>query len=226
MTESRVYETEGRSPPARIRSPRPLNVAVSRALPSRGNGERVGDREPLHAQKSGYLGSGNQNVWKSDTPSACSECGDLLTLDTWGGFCIVCHQVFCRRHVLIRHGVSNCAACDVARRSREDLISEADADRVLRLLVHDLVDTIGRGQEPVVEEAVARIRIFTDDPADFEQRVVNDVQQCLHDAFVDTSWPACPEHPNHPLWYSEGWWRCERSGTRVAPLGELRRRAG
>jgi DNA replication protein DnaC len=62
-------------------------------------------------------------------------------------------------------------------------------------------------------------------PADFEQRVVDDVQQCLHDTFVDTSWPACPEHLNHPLWYSEGWWRCERSGRRAAALGELSRRA-
>jgi hypothetical protein len=50
------------------------------------------------------------------------------------------------------------------------------------------------------------------------------VQQCVHDTFVDTSWPACPEHSNHPLWYVEGWWSCKRSGARVAPLGGLRRR--
>jgi hypothetical protein len=43
------------------------------------------------------------------------------------------------------------------------------------------------------------------DPADFEQRVVDDVQQFVHDSFADTSWPACPEHPTHPLWFSEGW---------------------
>jgi hypothetical protein len=38
---------------------------------------------------------------------------------------------------------------------------------------------------------------------------------------VDTSWPHCPEHPHHPLWYSKGSWTCERSGRRVAPLGSL-----
>ena len=68
--------------------------------------------------------------------------------------------------------------------------------------------------------------MFTDDPADFERRVVDDVQQYLHDTFVDTSWPACPEHPHHPLWYSDGWWKCDHSGRRVAALGGLRRTAG
>jgi hypothetical protein len=136
--------------------------------------------------------------------------------------------VFCGRHVQIRNGVANCAACDEVRRIREadGPISQSDADRLIRLLDDDLVEILGRGHDPAVEEAVARIRIFTDDPEDFEQRVVDNVQQCLHDTFVDTSWPACPEHPNHPLWFSEGWWRCERSGTQVAPLGGLRRSAG
>jgi hypothetical protein len=56
--------------------------------------------------------------------------------------------------------------------------------------------------------------------------VVDDVQQWLHDAFVDTSWPTCPDHPNHPLWYSDGAWKCDESGRLVAPLGGLRRTAG
>jgi hypothetical protein len=136
--------------------------------------------------------------------------------------------VFCDQHIVVRDAVANCAACEHERRSREQdgPISQEDADRVARLLEHDLVETIGRGHEPAVAEAVARIRLFSEDPADFEQRVVEEVQQLLHDCFVDTSWPACSEHPNHPLWYSDGWWGCERSGRRVAPLGGLRRAAG
>jgi hypothetical protein len=79
---------------------------------------------------------------------------------------------------VIRHGVANCAACDSARRAREKdgPILETDADRLFRLLAHDLVETIGPGHESIVDEAIARIRLFADDPADFEQRVVDDVQ--------------------------------------------------
>ena len=108
---------------------------------------------------------------------------------------------------------------------RDGAISPADVDRVVRLLQHDLVETVGSGHEVVVTEAAARLRLFSEDPADFEQRVVEDVQQRLHDTFVDTSWPACPEHLNHPLSYAEGSWRCEKSGKRVAALGGLSRRA-
>jgi len=171
----------------------------------------------------------NGTVWKTDTSIACFACGQpFRTLDDFGGVCILCSNLFCSRHVVVRNGVANCAACEKVRRRRETdgPISQADADRVVRLLQHDLVETVGPGHEAVVTEAAARLRMFSEDPADFEQRVVDDVQQCLHDAFVDTSWPACPEHPNHPLWYSEGWWRCERSGRRAAALGELPQRAG
>ena len=112
-------------------------------------------------------------MWKTDTP-CCSECGDPLTLETWGDLCAICNRFFCRRHVLIREGVANCAACDVARRNREERgpIPPAEADRICRLLGQDLLETIGPGQESIVEEAVARIRMFTDDAADLEQRVV------------------------------------------------------
>lgn len=167
-------------------------------------------------------------MWKSDTPLACSQCQQhIQTLDDVG-VCVICFQVFCSRHVFIRDGVANCAACEETRRRREQQgpISQEAAHRVARLLERDLAETIGPGHESAVEEAVTRIRLFADDPTEFEQRVVDDVQQRLHDTFVDTSWPACPEHPNHPLWYSDGWWICERSGRRAAPLGGLRRAAG
>lgn len=163
-------------------------------------------------------------MWKTETPASCFECGQAVqTLDDLGGLCIACMQVFCRRHVVIRNGVANCAACERIRLEKEESgpVSQDDADRVSRLLRTDLAGTIGNGHEAVVEEAVARIRLFAHDAVYFEQQVVDEVQQYLHDSFVDTSWPRCPEHPNHPLWYSGGWWQCERSGMRAAPLGGL-----
>ena len=167
-------------------------------------------------------------MWKSDTPLACARCEEpIRTLEDFG-VCIICCQAFCSRHVVVRDRVANCAACEETRRNREENgpIAQTDADRVARLLQQDVLETIGPGHESAVEEAASRIRIFADDPADFEQRVVDDVQQWLHDTFVDTSWPACPEHPHHPLWYSDGWWNCRQSGRRAAPLGGLRHAAG
>jgi hypothetical protein len=55
---------------------------------------------------------------------------------------------------------------------------------------------------------------------------VEDLQQQLHDTFVDTSWPPCPRHPNHPLWLLEAQgggsvWCCPRDEAEIAPLGML-----
>ena len=116
-----------------------------------------------------------------------------------------------------------CRACEERRRELEQTggISEADELRVVALLLQDLANTLGPGHESVVEEAAARIRLFTRDAIEFEQRVVDDVQQYLHDTFVDTTWPACPDHQRHPLWYSDGRWRCEQTGRVIASLGRL-----
>jgi hypothetical protein len=94
---------------------------------------------------------------------------------------------------------------------------------VFDLLARDLQATVGTGHEAIVEESAARIRLFTDDgdPSEFEARVVDDVQERLQGGFIDTSWPRCPTHPNHPLWFRDGWWTCQQSGTRFSRLGEL-----
>ena len=50
------------------------------------------------------------------------------------------------------------------------------------------------------------------------------VQQRLHDDRVDTSWPACPEHPNHPLRLRGGppvVWTCPATNETVCALGDL-----
>lgn len=144
-------------------------------------------------------------------------------MTTLGGACIICLGIFCKRHVTFRAGVPNCAACEEERRTRETTggVSDDDVRRVASLLLHDMAGTLGPGHEGVVQEAAARIRLFSADPVRFEQKVVDDVQQFIHDCFVDTTWPACPYHPNHPLWYSQCRWRCERNDRAVAPLGGL-----
>lgn len=58
---------------------------------------------------------------------------------------------------------------------------------------------------PTSREAVAASQIMTEWDDDvswplFVARVLEETQQWLHDTFVDTTWPRCPEHGNHPLW--------------------------
>jgi hypothetical protein len=55
---------------------------------------------------------------------------------------------------------------------------------------------------------------------------VEDLQQRLHDTFVDTSWPPCLRHPHHPMWLAEGQgggvvWSCPSDHAEIAPLGRM-----
>ena len=89
-------------------------------------------------------------------------------------------------------------------------------------LTRDVVSTLSHAHSAIVGDAarhLATYRSLTD--PDFIDSLVQDVQQSLHDEFVDTTWPACPSHPNHPLWFNDGWWWCERDKVRVAELGGL-----
>jgi hypothetical protein len=74
-------------------------------------------------------------------PLACSECAAPLAGEGWG-LCILCHQLFCRRHLVIRKGVPNCAACEEPRRVREQTggVSPAEEARVVGLLARDLTN--------------------------------------------------------------------------------------
>src|SRR5215210_2245514 len=99
--------------------------------------------------------------------------------------------------------------------------SAEDEARVVSLLRADVEATIGPGHDGAIIEAAARRRLSADVPAPYVGDVVDDVQQYFHDACVDTAWPACPHHPNQPLWFSDGWWRCERIEEPIARLGTL-----
>jgi hypothetical protein len=124
---------------------------------------------------------------------------------------------------VIKQGVSTCEPCAVEREQRETSggVSAEDEARVVSLLRADVEATIGHGHDEAIIEAAARRRLHADVPAAYVAAVVDDVQQYFHDGFVDTTWPACPRHPNHPLWYSDGWWRCEPIDEPVARLGAL-----
>ena len=107
-------------------------------------------------------------------------------------------------------------------RAREYLASAGNSafDKTVRLLADDVRATLGETHVPVVWSFAAGAReLDTDDPS---WQFVDNVQQYFQDTFVDTTWPACPRHPNHPLDHADGFWLCPRDKTTVARLGELR----
>jgi hypothetical protein len=92
----------------------------------------------------------------------------------------------------------------------------------LEQLRRDLRAT-GRAQyTDFVSARATEVAAFENEPRRFVERVVEDVQQRLQDEFIDTTWPTCPRHSNHPLTFVEGAWRCPRDGAAVAPLGSLK----
>lgn len=94
-----------------------------------------------------------------------------------------------------------------------------DLSQVLPLLKHDVSKTLGDSYDRLIDETAADIREL--DIADGSVKLVNDVQQYFHDTRVDATWPTCPLHARHPLWYRDGAWWCVEDGVAVAPLGEL-----
>lgn len=97
------------------------------------------------------------------------------------------------------------------------------SDEALNLVVADLTATLGWSQEEAEDFVLQNAHEYeTGVP-----RVVTlaeSVQQRLHDDRVNTSWPACPEHPNHPLRLSRtlpAVWVCPSTGKTVCALGEL-----
>lgn len=162
-------------------------------------------------------------MYRLPFPERCAECGAALGESGWGR-CLSCLQVFCDRHLSGRADAVACTSCE--RRRRDALEGararlEEDEMRLVQLISDDLAATVGSTLEDVVVEAAARVREFASDRDSYRQQVVDDVQQYVHDAYIDTTWPACPMHPNHPLWLSDGWWRCEHAGVPIAELGRL-----
>jgi hypothetical protein len=112
--------------------------------------------------------------------------------------------------------------------------SKLDTSLVVRLLLQDSVPTLGeRARAEVLRlaanyETLAREWLEGGQPLDdaqrsFDRAVIDGLQQAAHDLFWDTTWPACPLHRRHPLWYDETReaWRCAQDPAVVAPLGSL-----
>jgi hypothetical protein len=97
-------------------------------------------------------------------------------------------------------------------------------DDVIDLIAPDLVATLGWTVDQAKEVLATAGTVYEQDPELVAVQVAEEVQQWLHDSFLDTSWPSCPSHRNHPLWLSEEppfAWHCPRDATAVAPLGQL-----
>ncbi len=94
--------------------------------------------------------------------------------------------------------------------------------RAATLLKRDIAGTAGPSYQSLVDRHIERLLPFAEWSEDvLAARIIDDVQQEIHDTFVDTSWPHCPMHPHHPLWFEDGAWRCSERGAAVAALGDL-----
>jgi hypothetical protein len=91
--------------------------------------------------------------------------------------------------------------------------------RVTRLLERDVAVTVGEAHRHRVRQRAAEVHTLEVD--DLAAKLVDDVQQSLHDTHVDTTWPTCPHHLRHPLWYRDGSWWCEQLDEQIFPLGAL-----
>jgi hypothetical protein len=113
-------------------------------------------------------------------------------------------------------------------------VAPANVAQAVALVSRDLAATLGLPSETAealaLREAVATAEIMNkwdDDEvswAPFLARVVEETQQWLHDTFIDTTWPRCPEHANHPLWLNDdesAGWACPATKTTVCPVGQL-----
>ena len=95
---------------------------------------------------------------------------------------------------------------------------------VIDLIAPDLVATLGWTVDQAREVVATAGSVYEQDPELMAFQVAEKVQQWLHDSFLDTSWPPCPSHRNHPLWLAEEpsfTWHCPRDAIAVAPLGQL-----
>ena len=111
---------------------------------------------------------------------------------------------------------------EIHESAREYLDKAGDSvfDKTVRLLANDVANTLGQQHVAIVWSYAGQFRDSS--PPDSIRQCIEEVQQYIQDTFVDTTWPACPVHPNHPLDVVEGAWSCPR-GAFATPLGELRR---
>jgi hypothetical protein len=96
---------------------------------------------------------------------------------------------------------------------------QPDLASVVSLLQQDVDATLGGAHRQLILDIAADVEELQ--VGNREEKVVNDVQQHFHDTDVDPTWPRCPRHGQHPLWYRDGSWWCVQDGIAVARLGDL-----
>lgn len=114
-------------------------------------------------------------------------------------------------------------------------VDSAVQQRIVGAIADDLVATAAKSQEEAVRLAqqVTNVKSKVEwwvgrGEDEFAMFVADEVQQQLHDGFEDTTWPACPEHHNHPLWLERDndagppIWVCKTSRRSYGRLGELK----
>jgi hypothetical protein len=104
---------------------------------------------------------------------------------------------------------------------RDKQISDVAQERVVRLLSLDVAATLGSGHDDAIRQTAFAGRAFVNTVDEYEQRLVDEVQQYFHETLVATNWPRYPQHTNHPLGLGGGWWRFQRAHGPIAKIGEL-----
>ena len=94
-----------------------------------------------------------------------------------------------------------------------------DLAHIAELLDRDVARTLGDEHRCIIHDEMANVAVL--DIQDPDELLVEHVQQFFHDTFVDTTWPACPRHLRHPLWYRDGAWWCTQDHAAIIALGEL-----
>jgi len=94
--------------------------------------------------------------------------------------------------------------------------------RVLQRLLRDVEVALGQSGLEQASSFIGQEQALGNVREECLEELVGSLQTYIHDMFIDTTWPACPKHSNHPLWFGrdDSWW-CDRDDERVAPLGEL-----
>ena len=93
-------------------------------------------------------------------------------------------------------------------------------DEEREAVARDLVRTLGLGIVEV-EALLQSAERYGGHP------IADAVATVVHDEFIDTTWPACPEHPNHPFRYRQidgvPFWVCPRDASIRCAVGQLSR---
>lgn len=93
-------------------------------------------------------------------------------------------------------------------------------NRLVPLLEADVVATLGERYRHVMRDATKH-PVYASDPTEYEERIVDNVQEEILESWIDATWPACPRHGRHPLVYHEGGWWCQQDRVVLCKLGEL-----